>query len=180
MRGNVEGLVRPVVEASGLELWDVSFRKERGRMVLRVLVDREGGIDLDTISDTSERLSRRLDLEGFSDDRSYALEVSSPGLERPLREPRHFARSVGTTVHVKTAEPVEGRRVHEGALVSADAEAIVIAADGGELRVPYADIASAHTVFEWGGGLKQQSDSSSRPTSHREVGRGEDVTRSGP
>jgi ribosome maturation factor RimP len=150
VRGDVEELVRPVVEASGLELWEVSFGKERGRMVLRVTVDRDGGVDLDTISATSERLSRRLDLEGFSDDRPYALEVSSPGLERALREPRHFRRSVGQRVRVKTAGPVDGRRVHEGALVSADAEAIVVASDGGELRVPYADVASARTVFEWG------------------------------
>jgi ribosome maturation factor RimP len=149
-RGTVERLVRPVVEAAGLELWDVSFEKEAGRMVLRVVVDREGGIDLDTISSTSERVSRRLDLEAFSPDRPYSLEVSSPGLERPLREPRHFERSVGLPVKVKTAVPVGGRRTHEGALVSADSEAIVIASDGGELRVPYADIASARTVFEWG------------------------------
>jgi ribosome maturation factor RimP len=149
-RGTVERLVRPVVEAAGLELWDVSFEKEAGRMVLRVVVDREGGIDLDTISSTSERVSRRLDLEAFSPDRPYSLEVSSPGLERPLREPRHFERSVGLPVKVKTAVPVGGRKTHEGALVSADSEAIVIASDGGELRVPYADIASARTVFEWG------------------------------
>jgi ribosome maturation factor RimP len=57
---------------------------------------------------------------------------------------------VGERVKVKTAVPVEGRSVLEGALVSADAEAIVLASDGGELRVPYADIASARTVFEWG------------------------------
>ncbi len=146
----VETLVRPVVEAAGLELWEVSFRTESGRRVLRVTVDREGGVDLDTISSTSERLSRRLDLEGFEGHRSYALEVSSPGLERALREPRHFERSIGKRVKVKTVEPQEGRRVHEGALVSADAEAIVIASDGGELRVPYDGIASARTVFEWG------------------------------
>ena len=120
-------------------------------MVLRVLVDRHGGVDLDTISATSERLSRRLDVEGFSEDRAYELEVSSPGVERRLREPRHFARSVGKRVRVRTAEPVGGSRVHEGALVSADAEAIVIASDGGELRVPYADIVSARTVFVWPG-----------------------------
>jgi ribosome maturation factor RimP len=149
MRGNAEQLVRPVVEAAGLELWDVSFRKEAGRMVLRVLVDRDGGVDLDTLSGTSERLSRRLDLEGFAGDAAYSLEVSSPGLERPLREPRHFERSVGQRVKVKTARPIGDRKVHEGALVSADAEAISIAADGGELRVPYADIASARTIFEW-------------------------------
>lgn len=146
---DVEALVRPVVESVGLELWEATYRKEEGRMVLRVTVDREGGVDLETISATSERLSRRLDLEDFGPGR-YELEVSSPGLERPLRTPRHFQRSVGERVKVKTVEPVDGTKVHEGALVSADAEAIVIVTDGGELRVPYANLASARTVFEWG------------------------------
>ena len=146
---DVEALVGPVVEASGLELWDVAFRGEGGRSILRVTVDRDGGVDLDTIAEVSERLSRRLDLEDFGP-KGYALEVSSPGLERALRTPRHFERSVGEQVKVKTAVPVGSRTVHEGALVSADAEAIVVASDGGELRVRYADIASARTVFEWG------------------------------
>jgi len=148
----VAALVAPVVEAAGLEVWEITFGRERGRRILRVTVDRDGGVDLDTIADVSERLSRRLDLEGFAGDTAYALEVSSPGLERPLRSPRHFERSVGQQVKVKTTEPVRGRRIHEGALVSADAEAIVIASEGGEERVPYADIASARTVFEWGPG----------------------------
>jgi ribosome maturation factor RimP len=146
---DAEALVRPVVESSGLELWDVTFRGEGGRSVLRVSVDREGGVDLDTIAEVSERLSRRLDLEDFGP-RGYTLEVSSPGLERPLRTPRHFRWSVGQRVKVKTVEPIDGSRVHEGALVSADAEAIAIASEGGERRVPYADIGSARTVFEWG------------------------------
>jgi len=145
----VEGLIRPVVEAAGLEVWEVSFGREAGRRILRVTVDRQGGVDLDTISTLSQRISRRLDLEGFGEDGPYELEVGSPGLERKLRERRHFERSVGEQVKVKTVEPVDGSRVHEGALVSADAEAIVIASEGGELRVPYDGIASARTVFEW-------------------------------
>lgn len=172
---DVEALVRPVVEAAGLEVWEVSFGREQGRRVLRVTVDRDGGVDLDTIAEVSERLSRRLDLEGFAGESAYALEVSSPGLERSLRSPRHFERSVGQQVKVKTVEPVDGRRVHEGALVSADAEAIVIASDGGELRVPYAGIASARTVFEWGResggpgrkGLRQRSGSPAATRSAR-------------
>ena len=147
---DVEELVRPVVEADGLELWELTYRREGGRRLLRVIVFRQGGVDLETISRTSERLSRRLDLEGFSDDRAYELEVSSPGLERPLREPRHFERSVGEQVKVKTVAPVDGGTVHEGALVSADADGIDISSDGGERRVRYADIASARTVFVWG------------------------------
>ena len=153
---DVLDLVRPVVEADGLEVWEVTFGKESGRMILRVIVDREGGVDLDTISRTAERLSRRLDLEGFSDGRPYELEVSSPGVERPLRERRHFERSVGEQVKVKTFAPLGGTKVHEGALVSADAEAIAVASDGGELRVPYADIASARTVFDWGASKKER------------------------
>jgi ribosome maturation factor RimP len=147
---DVEELVRPVVEADGLELWDLKYRTESGRRLLRVTVFRPGGVDLETISRTSERLSRRLDLEGFSDDRAYDLEVTSPGLERPLREPRHFERSVGEDVRVKTVAPVEGRSVLEGALVSADEDGIVVSSDGGEHRVRYGDIASARTVFVWG------------------------------
>jgi ribosome maturation factor RimP len=146
---DVEALVRPVVESAGLELWEVAFRGEGGRSVLRVTVDREGGVDLDVIAEVSERLSRRLDLEDFGP-KGYSLEVSSPGIERPLRTRDHFERSVGKMVKVKTRQTLDGRTVHEGALVSADSEAIVVAAEGGELRVPYAEIRSARTVFEWG------------------------------
>jgi ribosome maturation factor RimP len=97
----------------------------------------------------SERVSRRLDLEDFGKAR-YELEVSSPGVERPLRRPWQFQRSIGEKVKVKTVEPVNGIRTHEGALVSADSEAIVVATEGGELRVQYEAVASARTVFGWG------------------------------
>jgi ribosome maturation factor RimP len=151
-----EAVVAPVVEASGLELVEVTFRREAGRKVLRVVVDREGGVDIDTISATAEQVSRRLDLEGFAPG-PYALEVSSPGIERPLRRPVDFRRRVGDRVKVRTVSRIEGARNHAGALVSADAEAIVIATDGGELRVPYEGIASARTVADWDAELKRSS-----------------------
>jgi ribosome maturation factor RimP len=149
---NVEALVRPVVESAGLELWDVSLRREGGRRVLRVMVDREGGVDLDAISEASERVSRRLDLEGFDPGPgSYALEVTSPGIERALREPRHFERCVGQRVRVKTKESVQGSRRHVGTLVSAGAEGISVSTERGELRLDYPDVSSARTVFDWKG-----------------------------
>ena len=153
---DAEALVAPVVEASGLELVEVTFRREAGRKVLRVVVDREGGVDIDTISATAQQVSRRLDLEGFEPG-PYALEVSSPGIERPLRRPVDFRRRVGDRVKVRTVTPIEGARNHAGALVSADAEAIVVATDGGELRVPYEEIASARTVADWDAELKRSS-----------------------
>ncbi len=153
---DVEALIGPVVEAARLELVEVTFRKEGGRRILRVTVDREGGVDLDTISDIAERVSRRLDLEGFQPG-PYVLEVSSPGIERPLKRPSDFERHVGERVKVKTTEPVEGSRTHSGALVSADRDAIVIATEGGELRVAYAGIASARTVVDWADELKRST-----------------------
>ena len=153
---DAEALVRPVVEGAGLEMVEVTFRRESGRKVLRVVVDREQGVDLEIIARTSELVSRRLDLEGFAPG-PYALEVSSPGIERPLKRAVDFQRRVGDRVKVRTTEPIEGARNHAGALVSADAEAIVIATDGGELRVPYANIASARTVADWDRELKRSS-----------------------
>ena len=154
---DVEALVGPVVESAGLELVQASFGREGGRRVLRVTVDREeGGVDLDTISAASERISRHLDVEGLARG-SYELEVSSPGIERPLRSPRDFRRHIDERVRIRTAAPMRGARTHDGALVSADAEAIVLATDGGELRVPYPDIASARTVFDWSAEKKRST-----------------------
>jgi len=153
---DAEALVAPVVEASGLELVEVTFRREAGRKVLRVVVDREGGVDIDTISATAEQVSRRLDLEGFEPG-PYALEVSSPGIERSLRRAVDFRRRVGDRVKVRTIAPIQGARNHAGALASADDEAIVIATDGGALRVPYEQIASARTVADWNAELKRSS-----------------------
>ncbi|HEX2030201.1 MAG TPA: ribosome maturation factor RimP [Actinomycetota bacterium] len=138
----------PVVESAGLDLVEVTFRREGGRRVLRVTVDREGGVDLDTIARTSERVSRRLDAEGFDPGR-YTLEVSSPGLERPLRRPQDFIRRVGERVRVRTVEPLAGARTHTGAIATADEEAVTVETDDGPRRILYGGIASARTVFEW-------------------------------
>lgn len=144
---DVEALVKPVVETAGLELVEVAFASEGGRRVLRVTVDREGGVDLDAIAEVSGQVSRALDLEDFSPGRAYALEVSSPGLERPLRTPLDFRRKVGERVKIKTSEPA----THVGTLAAADDDGVTLTTDSGDLRLAYTDIESARTVFEWGG-----------------------------
>ena len=148
---DVEALLRPVVEAGGLELVDATFTRERGRRILRVTVDRDaaGGVDLDAIAEVSGRISRRLDLEDAVPGR-YDLEVSSPGVERPLKRPQEFRRHAGEKVKVRTAEPVDGSRTHTGTLAAADDEGIVVRTEAGERRLRYEDVASARTVFEWG------------------------------
>jgi ribosome maturation factor RimP len=142
---DVEALVRPVVESAGLELVEVVWN----RGLLRVVVDRPGGVDLDTIAKTSEKLSRRLDLEDFGSGR-YTLEVSSPGVERPLREPRDFIKRVGERVKVKAAVPDVGGLTLIGEIVAADDDAVTVHTDGVERRVAYPFIRSARTVLEWG------------------------------
>src|SRR5262245_14431665 len=129
-----EALVRPVVEGAGLELVDVTYRGERGRRVLRVTLDRDGGVDLDAIAAISEKIARRLDLEGFGEG-SYQLEVSSPGLERPLKTPAQFARFVGARVEVRTTVPVEESLQHVGTLHATDADGFDLDADGAVRRI---------------------------------------------
>jgi ribosome maturation factor RimP len=152
---DVEETIRPVVEGAGLELVEVVLHRAPGRSLLRVTIDREGGVDLDAIADASERISRRLDLEGF-DPGPYALEVSSPGIERPLKDRRDFAKRVGARVRVKTAQPVEGARSLTGTLVEAGPETVRIATEQGERSISYQEITSARTVADWEAELKER------------------------
>jgi ribosome maturation factor RimP len=152
----VESLVRPVVEGAGLDLFDVTFDRAGGRRILRVTVEGDGGLDVDTIAALSEKIARRLDLEDFGEGR-YELEVSSPGIEHPLRTPAHFRRAVGATVKIKTSSPVEDARVHQGTLVTADDEAVTLAIDGAPRRIWLRTITSARTVADWSAELKRSA-----------------------
>jgi ribosome maturation factor RimP len=140
--------VEPVVRALGLDLYDVEVQGSGRAKVVRVLVDRDGGVDLDTVGEAAERISPVLDGDQLAGvlPGPYALEVSSPGVERTLRRPEHFRRAVGSTVSVKAP----GRRVR-GELVDADDDGFVVRLDGGdEERIPYSDTSQVRTVFEWG------------------------------
>lgn len=134
-------LVEPLLAAQDIELVDFELKPK----LVRVTVDREGGIDLDTISDVTQLVSSLLDAHDPLPS-SYALEVSSPGLERPLRTPDHFRRFAGAKVSVKTRPEVEGERRVEGILSDVDDQGFKV---NGRL-LSYADVEKARTVFEWG------------------------------
>ena len=151
MSGRVQELLEPLLAADGLELVDLRFSGG----ALQMFVDRPGGIDLDTISEVTTRVSRLLDEHDPVPGR-YTLEVSSPGVERPLRRPDHFRRFVGSTISVKTRPEVAGERRQQGRLEAADDEGIVIMPSEGTgmgvaRSLKYDDIDRARTVFEWGG-----------------------------
>ncbi|MCB0993545.1 MAG: ribosome maturation factor RimP [Acidimicrobiales bacterium] len=142
----VEALVAPLLDAKGLEVVDV----EHAGGVVRVTVDRAGGVNLDAIADATRAVSRALD-EADPIPGRYTLEVSSPGLERPLRRPDHFARAIGSDVSIKLDARVEGDRRITGKLVGSDDTGVtVLLDDGSERTVAHSDIAKAKTVFHWG------------------------------
>lgn len=153
---DVEALLRPVIEAEGFEVYDVTRGREGGRKVLGVIVDGPHGVDIDALGRLTERVSSRLDDEGFETG-PYDLQVSSPGLERALKRPEHFRRTVGERVKVKTTAPMAGSRTHSGTLAAADDDGITLVVGDEELRVRHADIASARTVVDWGAELKRSN-----------------------
>ena len=145
----VRAAAEPVLSCLGLELVDVEIVGSGRARTLRLTIDRDGGIDLDALASANRPLSDALDaVEVLSG--PYTLELSSPGLERPLQRPADFRRFVGTAVSVKSHDPVAGARRHRGLLVDADDSAIGLEVDGELRRFPYEAIASARTVFEWG------------------------------
>lgn len=167
-RDRIAAAIEPVLASIDLELFDVELTGSGRARTLRVTVDRDGGVDLDTITAASERISPVLDADtGLAG--PYALEVSSPGLERPLRRPDHFRRAVGETVSVKTRAPVGEVRRLRGQLLEAADDGIVLDAGEGTERVRYDDIVQARTVFEFGPAPK--SGKSKKRAKKKEVAR---------
>ncbi len=111
-----EELVLPIIERENFELVDIEFKKEGPHRYLRVFIDKEGGITLDDCQKVSEALSDRLD-EVDPIEENYFLEVSSPGLDRPLKKESDFQRFQGELVEVKLYEPLNGQKIIEGELV---------------------------------------------------------------
>ena len=148
----VREIVVPLVEAADLDLYDLDLAGG----VLQVLVDCPGGADIGAVSRLARVISRALD-EHDPIDGNYALEVSTPGLERPLRTPGHFAHAVGTSVKIKTKPGTDGDRRLEGTVTEADDTSVTVQATDGERHtLRYDDIERARTTFEWGGQPKKQ------------------------
>jgi ribosome maturation factor RimP len=142
-------LVAPIIADLGLDLYDLEYAGG----VVRVTIDKPGGVDLEDISLATRLISREFDHSDPISGR-YTLEVSSPGLERNLRTPDHFQRIVGWKVNVRTLPNVEGDRRVIGVLSEANAKTILITMVGDksldERRLGYHEIERAKTVFEWG------------------------------
>lgn len=143
-------ILDPIIESMGLSLWDLEFQKQGPQWLLRIYIDRENnGVTLNDCETVSRDLSAALDVEDIIS-HAYRLEVSSPGLDRTLTKPEHYARFKGSTVRIKTFQPVNGQKVFRGRLSGfADGVATVEIETGAILEIPVNNITKASLEVEF-------------------------------
>jgi len=145
----IRSRIEPVLIAHGLDLEDVSVSQVGRRDVVRVIVDRDGGVDLDSIAEVSNAMSTVLDEAASLFPHAYVLEVSSPGVDRPLTEPRHWRRAQGRLVSVRLRS---GESVHGRVAGAEDTRATLRAQGGDDVTVDFADVESATIEIEFSRG----------------------------
>lgn len=144
-----EAFLLPLLEQHQFELWDVEYVREAGNWYLRAYIDKEGGITVDDCEVISRLLSDWLDKEDFIDD-SYIMEVSSPGLGRPLKKDRDFERSIGEEVEICLYKPREKQKEFTGLLKSFDAGTVTIETEeGNEIIFERPEIALIRLAFDF-------------------------------
>jgi len=143
-----EKLLLPIIEANGFELVDTEFVKEGGGYFLRAYIDKPGGITIDDCELVSRALSDKLDTEDFIDE-AYMLEISSPGLGRPLKKDKDFSRSIGAEVEIKLYKAQDGGKEFSGILKAFDATSVDIEIANETRRFNRADIALIRLAFDF-------------------------------
>lgn len=143
-------LAAPLAETQGLEIIDIELRREgsRGGRVLRLYLDKEGGPNMDNLSEVSRELGALLDVHDVVQG-AYTLEVSSPGINRPLKRPDHFKRFIGKRISVRTRDLVQGRRSFLGPLLDVMSDKIAVNQDGARIEIPFAVIEKSNYEHDW-------------------------------
>jgi ribosome maturation factor RimP len=143
-------LAAPLVEGEGMEIVDIDFRHEgsRGGRVLRLYLDKEGGPNVADLSRVSRQLSELLDAQETVEG-AYTLEISSPGINRPLKKPDHFARFVGKRIRVRTRDLIDGRRSFLGILGQVANDSVILTQDGKRYQIPFSMIEKSNYEHDW-------------------------------
>ena len=143
-----ETILTPIVESRGFELVDVEYVREAGCWYLRGYIDKPGGITVNDCEDVSRAFSDILDEKDFIED-SYIMEISSPGLDRPLKKEKDFKRSLGKLVEIRTYRPIEKQKEFCGILKAYDSNSVTIDEDGTERTFDKKDIALIRLAIEF-------------------------------
>ena len=147
IESRAEELLLPILAGLSFELVDVEFVKEGSSRYLRAYIDKEGGITVDDCETVSRAFEKELDRENLIED-AYILEVSSPGLTRPLKKERDFERSIGKLLEIRTFRPVEKEKEFYGILRSYDDNSVTIETEeGGSMTFARADLALIRLAF---------------------------------
>ncbi|MCD5405514.1 MAG: ribosome maturation factor RimP [Desulfotomaculum sp.] len=144
----VEELAQPIAIAIGLEIVDVEYVKEGSKWYLRVFIDKPGGVSLDDCQELSTALSDILDAQDLIS-HSYMLEVSSPGIERPLKKPEDYKRFIGKKVLIRTYTPLDGRKKFTGQLLGFDNGEIQLEVDNKRILIPLEKVSKANLSVEF-------------------------------
>jgi ribosome maturation factor RimP len=144
----LEALIEPAVTALGYELVGVEYLAQGRHSLLRVFIDKPEGVTLEDCERTSRQISSILDVEDPVQGQ-YTLEVSSPGLERPLFKLDHYERFLGSEIQMRLKVPVGGRRKFKGRIVGVHDDQVVLDIDGTERTFSFADIERAQVVPDW-------------------------------
>lgn len=142
----VRAIVEPLCEAEGFELVHIEFQPEAGGRILRLYIDKPGGVTLDDCVNISRQVSDLLDIS-FESLGSYNLEVSSPGPERPLGKESDYNRFKGRKVKIKTSQPINGQKNFKGILSGISGGVVSVSVDGQTVVIPYNKISKARLVI---------------------------------
>jgi len=145
----VTGIIEPILEEMGFELIDIEYLSEHGRWILRLFLDKEGGITLDDCAKASREIGDLIDIKDVIS-HEYVLEVSSPGLNRRLKRDKDFLQAIGQKIRVKMAVPVEGRRNFTGSLRDFKEGMLNLETAATLVLLPLKDIERANIVYEFG------------------------------
>jgi ribosome maturation factor RimP len=143
----VRAMVDPILLSEGMELIDIEYRRESKGWVLRLYLDKEGGVTLDDCTQVSQEVGRGLDVEDFIQT-PYTLEVSSPGLTRLLKTEKDFMKYRHRLIRVKTIDPIQNRRQFKGKLLGVSEKRIEIEVDGGVFQIPLSNVAKANLEID--------------------------------
>jgi ribosome maturation factor RimP len=143
-------LATQIADGEAMEVIDVELRREgtRAGRVLRLYLDKEGGPSVDDLGRVSRQLSELLDAQDIVEG-SYTLEVSSPGINRPLKKPEHFQRFIGKRVRVRTGDMIDGRRSFLGILSEVSGDTIRIEVEGKAYQIPFSMIEKSNYEHDW-------------------------------
>ena len=149
----VAGLVEPALEYMGFELMDVEYLSTHGKWALRLYIDREGGVTLDDCARVSREIGDLIDVKDIIV-HNYVLEVSSPGLDRPLKKEKDFEHAIGKKIKVKMVASVKGRRNYTGYLRNFQKGILYMELESGTVHLPWKEVEKANLVYEFNPHIK--------------------------